>query len=656
MTEFPRLFEPIRVGAIDAECRIMHSPHAGAIGNLFGSERAATRNITYWTRLASHRPAWLTAITGFVENPVGPGFDVTGLGGRSDGLYRLPQFRDRCRRLADAVHEAGSRVLCQMVLQGGKPKGPSTSVLGHTDLLVPHAMSTADVEALVDEYGFSAGEVDASGMDGVEIHACHDDVVEWFLSPLTNQRSDRYGGDLEGRMRLLVDIITKIRDRTSPGFVLGVRLNVDECVEGGYGPDVAEEMARELASLGAVDYLSWVTGTNWGALSYLQTEHWGAAPGAEPVGRIKAAVPDIAHVYTGRVTDPAVAEAILAAGQADVVGMARAAIADPQVVSKAREGRAEDIRPCIGCNDCLHRGTVEGLPARCAINPRSMIPDVEYPSADDVRRILVVGGGPAGMELAALTAEAGHSVSLWEAEDHLGGQMWVAGHAADNASFHRFLAFQARRLDQLGVDVSLAHRATVSDVRATGADVVAVATGAVPRRPDIAGVGEPSVVEGRDVLIGAADVGDRVLVIAEENHLQPLVIAGHLVDLGRQVTVVARTSAVAPLVGSYSIGAWMAKLDAKGAELVLMQRVISVSPQRVQLRHVFSGRTTELAGFDNVVLACGGVPDAGLADELAQDEIEVHVLGDAYAPRRITYATQQASELAARLTTKELAS
>ncbi|MGI9625069.1 MAG: FAD-dependent oxidoreductase, partial [Acidimicrobiales bacterium] len=236
-TALKQIFEPMTVGPMAVRSRIMHSPHAGGIGNLFGSESDAQRHIAYWTELAQHGPAWITAVTGLVENPVAPGFDITGAGGHSRGVYRLRQFRERASRLADAVHDAGSYVLCQLVLQGGKPKAPSDTVLTLVDNLVGYEMSAADIEEMVAEYAYSAREVEAAGMDGVEIHACHDDILEWFISPVTNQRQDDYGGDLVGRLKVLIDIISAIRSATGPDFVVGVRLNIDECVDGGYGPD-----------------------------------------------------------------------------------------------------------------------------------------------------------------------------------------------------------------------------------------------------------------------------------------------------------------------------------------------------------------------------------------------------------------------------------
>lgn len=648
-TRFPHLFTPVRVGRMELPNRIMATPHATPIGNLWSPDEAeADRNIAYWAARARAGLGWVGGISAALENRLVPGFEPTGVGAAAHGVFRLPHFHDRIRKLTDTLHEAGARVTAQIIMQGGMPHGPSPTVTAYVANQVSHALDRDEIAWFVNEYAESARRGKEAGLDGVELHANHDDLLEWFLSPASNHREDEYGGDLAGRMRFLTEIIDAIRAEVGSDFTLGVRMNLYQALDGGYDAAGGVEIARALEATGKIDYLSVVVGDNWGAPSYIQPHHYRRAQWADLAAQVTRAV-SLPVVYTGRVSDPQTAEEVIARGQADLVGMARAIITDPEIVAKAARGRVHEIRPCIGCNECIHRRLVDKLPFACAVNPHaSREIDGPLPPARSPRRVLVVGGGPAGMELAGLLAERGHPVTLWEREEELGGQMRVAARAAENAAYRDFIAWQEGRLRRAGVAVELGRTATADDVLAFGADVVAVATGAAPRRLAVPGADAPFVVDGRAALTRAAPVGERVVVVAAEDHMQPLSIAGHLTDHGHRVHLVYQTPGPAPLVGKYSIGAPLAKLAAAGAEFTFMSRVVRIEEDRLRIRNVYSDTPGEITGFDSVVVAAGGVPDDSLYHELKRrGGVEVHLLGDAYAPRRITFATQQAHALAA---------
>lgn len=642
-----QLFSPIQIGPMRLRNRIMLPPHGRVTGNPFGTEEEAQRFYTYWGNRARDGAAWLDGLNCFMGNSVViPGFEPQGLGATIGGVFRLSNFRERAARYASIAHQAGACATGQIIVQGGMPHSPSGLLANYSNNLVPHILSQDEILWLIEEYAFSAGELQAAGLDGVELHANHEDVLQLFMSPATNRREDAYGGDQQGRLKLIVDILAAIRAKTGPSFCVGIRMNMDELLEGGYDVEQGIELAKALQATGHLDYFHGVIGNNWGAPSYIQPHQYEVAQWADIAARFKQSL-SLPVVYTGRVSDMRSAERIIASGQADVVGIARAMFADGNSISKARAGQFNDIRPCIGTNDCLHRIIVEGLSFGCSVNPRTGYEhEPALDPASPSKRVLVIGAGPGGMEVAALLGERGHQVELWEQNAELGGQMHVAAQARENEAYGRFIAFQARRLAKAGVTLHLNTRASVQTVRDAAPQVVIVATGARPRRPNIPGIDLPSVVEGRDLMLGSRSVGQRVTVVAMEDHMQPLTIAGFLVDQGKQVRVIYPGPAVAPLVGKYSIGAAMAKLGRAGVEFRVMQRVEAVQPQRLLLRDVYSGTQSELCDFDSSVLACGGDADNSLYHALQGDFEQVHVLGDAYAPRRISFATRQAYALA----------
>lgn len=641
------LFTPLQIGRMRLRNRIMLPPHGRVTGNPFGTEEECERFLAYWRTRAEDGVAWIDGLNCFLGNSVMiPGFEPWGLGATRDGVFRLPHFRERAKRYADMCHAAGACATGQIIMQGGLPHSPSGVLANYTYNQVPHILDRNEINWFVEEYAFSAGELQAAGLDGVELHANHEDLLELFISPATNKREDEYGGDREGRLRFLKEILQAIRHKTGPDFCIGIRMNMDELFDGGYDVDEGIEIARSLEATGHVDYLHGVMGNNWGAPSYIQPHNYQPGQWASTAGLYKAAL-DIPVVYTGRVSSMQVAEEIIAQGHADVVGIARAMFADGQMTSKGRAGRFADIRPCIGTNDCLHRILVEGFKFGCSINPRTGYEHEGLPEAAAMpKQVLVIGAGPAGMEAAALLAERGHRVTLWERDAAVGGQMRVAAMARENQAYHAFLDYQMRRLQQLNVEVCLQQEASADSIMAAGADVVVVATGAAPRHPDIPGIEQSMVLEGRDLLLGKVESGQSVVVLAMEDHMQPLTIAGFLADQGRDVEVIYPTPSIAPLIGKYSIGAPLAKLSAAGAQVRVMERIVSVQPGRVVTRNIYSGCERIIEGVDNLVLACGGSAENSLYHALQGKVPELHLLGDAYAPRRISFATRQAYELA----------
>jgi 2,4-dienoyl-CoA reductase-like NADH-dependent reductase (Old Yellow Enzyme family)/threonine dehydrogenase-like Zn-dependent dehydrogenase len=639
------IFSPVRVGTMSLGHRLVVPPHSGGGGALLGTDEQFERMCRYWLARVQGGMQWMGGGPVFVGNPLIPGFEPSGIGANAEGFFRHPLFVERMGRYMDRLHGAGGFGSVQMVLQGGMPIAPSQTLSGRLDHAIPHRLDLDEIAWLVREYGESAALAAEAGADAIELHSNHDDVLQWFLSPRTNRRDDGYGGGTDGRRRLLREVCEAIRGHVRRPITLGLRLCLDEMIDGGYGIEECAAFVAAFTQDGTVDYFSFDIGNNWGAPSYVPIGLYPEGEWAALAGQAKAAT-HLPTVYAGRVVHPRVAEAILGAGQADLVGLARALMADPRLVEKTRTGRRPDIRPCIAVNDCINRRSGEGLPFACAVNPDAGR-EFEGPASRSaaVRDVLVVGAGPAGTEVAALAAELGHHVTLLEREDQVGGQLAVAALARTNHQYADWVAWQERRLQNLPMTVELGVEASLDAVLERRPDVVVVATGAQPRVPDVPGVELPQVMTFVAALTGHAALGDRVVVVSEDDRAAPLAVADHLAGTGHQVTLVYQSPAPSPQVGKYSIGSMLARLDADGVRLVPMARAVSFAPGVVELSHSYSNRCWTLDGVDTVVLACGSVSDDTLYRELRGRHGAVHLLGDAYAPRRLSFATRQAREL-----------
>lgn len=639
---YTRLFSPLQIGPLRLKSRVMMPPHFSAIGNPWGTDAEAARTLAYLEERAAAGVA-MVVITGRVGNRIIPGFEPSGLSAEVLGFFRLPHFADRVRTICERLAKQGTPVLIQMTQIGGYPNAPSEVLSNPVANAHPHVMTEADIEATIEEYRHSARLVAQTPLAGVEMHFNHDDLVEQFLSPLTNTRTDAWGGSFENRLRLALRLIEVVRAEL-PGRVLGIRLNAFQEMPGGYDAAEGIRIAQALCAEG-VDYLSVVAGSHWGNPSYIQPQQFAPGQWAGDAGALRRAV-QVPVIYSGLVDTPDLAESILTEGHADMIGIARAHIADGQLLTLARQGQADRIRPCIAGNDCINRRYVDGLPFGCAVNPLAGKEiDGPFPKALYPRSLAVVGGGPAGMELAALAAESGHQVTLWESASDLGGQLRIATRAPHYDRMARYLDWQQARLERLGVTLHLRSRAQARDLLA--ADIVAVATGANARRPRVPGA--ELAMEGRDILTGSATPGPRVLLIAEEDHLQPLALADFLSSRGHQVVMVYATNAPAILLGRYANGGPLGRLDAQGVRIRTAEKVVAIHPDGVELMQIYSQRREVLGGFDTVALACGGRSDSTLHAALSPVRPQVHLLGDAYAPRRMVFATRQAHALALKL-------
>jgi 2,4-dienoyl-CoA reductase-like NADH-dependent reductase (Old Yellow Enzyme family)/thioredoxin reductase len=655
-THYPRLFEPIQLGSHRLRNRIMMPPHGRMVGDIFGSENEAQRNDAYWRSRAHDGVAWVTGVNGFIDNSVVPkGFRPTGAGAVLRGSFRLPYFSDRVSRFSAAIHAEGAIASAQIIHQGGMPHSPSGILANFGHNQTPHVMQAWEIEWFVAEYAQAARALRATEIDGIELHANHEDLLQLFISPATNRRTDAWGGDRERRLKFLKDVIAAVRHETGPAMLLGVRLNMDELFAGGYDLEEGVAIARSLEATGGLDYFHGVIGNNWGAPTYIQTHDYTSAQWAPMAGRFRAAL-GIPVVYSGRVADPATAERVLGDGHADIVGVARAMFADEHWVSKARTGRANRIRPCIGCNDCLHAQLVESTPFGCSVNPtagRETEPPATHAAA--LRDLLVIGAGPAGLELAIRAAERGHRVRLWERDHSIGGQLRLAARALNSQSMTAYLDYQLLRLKELAVEIRFGMLASVENTLAAKPDVIAIATGVRSRSLEVPGADLPHVFDGHELLAladGGGDVpglGNSVAVIAREDHMQPIAVASWLAERGHRVHLIYATPSIAPLIGKYSIGAALARLATRGVTFRVMERVIVIETSRLVTRNIFANVDSEIAGFDSVVVAGGAESNADLHAPLRAHGATTHILGDAYAPRRLWYATRQAYALAASL-------
>ena len=551
------------------------------------------------------------------------------------------------RKIADAVHRHGGKVFGQLSHSGRLSRrmrgglrdvayAPS-AVPDNRFHTMPRAMPIELIEELIESCGAAAGRFAAAGLDGVELVASHGLLFAQFLNPATNLRSDSYGGSRENRMRFLLNCLAAARKAVGEDLVLGIRISAEELEQDGL--EVAEVIAicQELARLKAIDYVNVTTGSMAGLGGSIHVvPPMEIKPGyvAPQAGTLREAV-GLPVFVAGRINQPQIAEQVLSSGLADMCGMTRAMISDPDMPNKARTGRLDDIRACIACNQACIGHYHMGYPVSCIQNPvtgREVTLGTIVP-AQSPKRVLIAGGGPAGMKAAVAAAERGHEVILCEANARLGGQALLAQLLPERAEFGGLITNLEHEIGKARIEVRLNTPVDAKLVREVGADALIIATGAKPYVPPIEGRESGHVVEAWDVLTAKANPGSRVLIADWRCDWVGMGLAEKLARDGRHVRLAVNGTHAGQNLQMYLRDHWTARLHELGVEVIPFARLFGVDGDTAYLTHIVSGAPIICEEVDTVVMAFGHTPETGLEEQLTGVSIPVHFAGDCLSPR-----------------------
>jgi 2,4-dienoyl-CoA reductase-like NADH-dependent reductase (Old Yellow Enzyme family) len=661
--ELAGLWEPLELGTTVIRNRVMVGPTTllYARDNLLSD-----RHIAFYTERARG----------------GAGLIVT----EEQGAYRfgVGAFEASCtawsdaavpqlEKLANAVHSHGAKVFAQLYAAGIADRGSigvdwrpvwGPSLVADPEIReLPLVMGEVEIQELIEGFAHSASNVARAGLDGVELHAAHGWLLGQFLSPLYNHRQDGYGGSVAGRCRLTLEIAHAIRERCD--LTLGLQLSFDEyCGDAGITPDDADAQLGLFAASGLFDYVNVSTGSQLSVHMTIPTMEVAEGFLAEHGTRAKAIVGDRMKVaLAGRIRTLRAAAALLAGGHADLVAMTRAHFADPFLVRKGREGREAEIVPCIGENECILRAFSD-RPVTCLMNPamgrerRWHVGSLRRTSG--ALRVLVAGGGPAGLKLAAVAAERGHHVTLFEAATRFGGHLDLLRRLPGRSGWREAIDALVRAAERSGVEICSGETLDRDAALRRSPDVVVCATGshwsrdgASLTRPDrgpVPGCESAHVLDiataAERALADPRTLGAAVVIVDESGEHLPLGLADVLSAAGVRVEIVTSAAVVGQnaltmLDAPHVLG----RLAARDVELSAGYLLERVEGDAVELAQVWSGRPARRAAVDSVVLSMGRVPDDRLFTSLCGLVADLRRVGDALAPRRTVEVIYEAEKV-----------
>lgn len=622
---FETLFEPIRIGTLELNNRLVVPP---MVTNFCTDDgHASERFIRHMEDKA--RGGWgLITIEQSVVSQEGKGHP-------NQPCLMDDACLESLSELTRRVHEAGGKIGVQINHAGrssncsitGMPLVAPSALRDPVRRDIPQELTVEHIKEIIEQFGEAALRAKKAGFDSITEHAHARYLIPTFLSPTANKRTDEYGGSLFNRARFAVEILRKMKEKVGQDFPILVRLSASECVEGGLSvmDTLAVAQLLEMAGADAIDVSVGNAFSPYYITAPSIVDHGFVANISE---QFKKAV-SVPVAVAGRINDPCIAETILKTGKADLISMGRASIADPDLPRKLRDGRADDIRYCIGCIQGCVGGVRQLKPITCLVNPRI---GREERDADTIsgKKIAVIGGGVAGMQASITLAESGNTVTLFEKEDKLGGQWLLAAVPPGKTEFTTLVYWQKKRLRELKVDIHLNTPIEANDPQLKAFDKVVLSTGGIPIMPRIPGVDLPFVVQAADVLSGRKDTGKTVAVIG--GGLVGSETALHLAMLGMDVSIIEMADSIAAALEPSTKHFLVDLFKKKDVKIYTGSKVTEFRDGVVVIER--NGRNEELTGLDTVVLALGSRPNNRILEELKENGIEPLAIGDVVKVRK----------------------
>ncbi len=635
-----KLFTNIQLGNVPIKNRIVMPAMGSGFGNDDGGPSEQTRNY-YLRRAIGGAGLIIVELTSI--DPLG------NAGPKSLRIYE-DKIIDRYIQLTEELKQGGAHIAIQLNHTGRQanshiihtqPVCPSPSPVS-ANSEVPRELTNNEIKSLVEAFINGARRAKKAGFDAIELHGAHGYLIWQFLSPLCNKRKDEYGGNTNGRTRFALEIVRGIKQELGKDFPVIFRISGSDFLDGGLTLNETKIIARLLEEAG-IDTLH-VSGGNWGAMQWMiqpMTLPRGCLVHLAEVIRKEVTIPVIT---VGRINDPMLAESILQEEKADMVAMGRGLLADPDLPMKASEGNFEDIRKCVACNICIHQ-RLKGSPLACMINPEVGREKDFMKKPDRCREILVIGGGPAGLEAARVAKLRGHDVTLCEKDDRLGGQVNLATKAPYKEEMKSIVPYYTTQLKKLGATVELGKEVTLALVETIEPDAVVLATGSIPSLPDIPGIEQDNVFSARDVLEEKVKISGKVVIIGG-GHVG-CETAEFLWSKGISSTILEMLEDV--LMDMEPIGKplLIKRLDEHVILTVVGSKVINIKKNQI----TYSNRNGHESSIeaDYFIFATGTASENDLMRPLEQKGFDVYVVGDCVKPRDILSATSEGAEVGRKL-------